>query len=94
MSKVAIGKFPLYVPDFDRLIDKNRRDKMVSLVSHILELNHYLAHAKTDQERRLVQQEIDITDVRIDAMVYDLYGLAADEIAIVEETVSRNNSPS
>lgn len=89
ISPAAIGKFPVYVPDFDKLADKTRHDKMVSLVTHILELNRYLQRAKTDQERRLVQQEIDATDVRIDALVYGLYGLTADEIAVVE-----SNSPS
>jgi hypothetical protein len=84
LGPAALGKFPVYVPDFDRLADKNRYDKMVSLVSHVLELNRYLPQAKTEQERRLVQQEIDTTDIRIDALVYDLYGLATEEIAVVE----------
>jgi hypothetical protein len=57
---------------------------MVALVTHILELNRYLPQVKTDQDRRLVQQEIDATDVRIDALVYDLYGLTAEEIELVE----------
>jgi hypothetical protein len=94
ISHAAIGKFPVYVPDFDKLADKTRHDKMVSLVSHILELNRYLARAKTDQERRLVRQEIDTTDVRIDALVYELYGLTADEIAVIEEAVGGIPSPS
>ncbi len=51
---------------------------------HILELNRYLPQAKTDQERRLVQQEIDSTDVRIDMLVYELYGLEPEEIAVVD----------
>jgi hypothetical protein len=83
-SPAAIRKFPIYVPDFDKLADKTRHDKMVSLVTHILELNRYLPQARTDQERRLVQQDIDATDVRIDALVYELYGLTADEVAVVE----------
>jgi len=81
---VVLKNFPIYVPDFDKLADKTRHDKMVSLVTHILELNRYLPLAKTDQERRLVQQEIDATDVRIDALVYELYGLTPEEIAVVE----------
>jgi hypothetical protein len=44
-----------------------------------------LQKAKTDQERRLVQQEIEATDVKIDALVYELYGLTAEEIAVIEE---------
>ncbi|MEN6442757.1 MAG: N-6 DNA methylase [Methanoregula sp.] len=79
-----LGKIPIYVPDFDKLADKTRHDKMVALVTQILELNRYLPQAKTDQERRLVQQDIDATDVRIDALVYDLYGLTNEEIALVE----------
>ena len=58
---------------------------MVALVTQILELNRYLVQAKTDQERRLVQQEIDATDVRIDALVYELYGLTPEEIAVIDE---------
>ncbi|MDD1693663.1 MAG: hypothetical protein LUQ71_02965, partial [Methanoregula sp.] len=84
ISPAAIGKFPIYVPDFDKLADKTRHDKMVSLVTHLLELNRYLPQAKTDQERRLVQQDIDTTDVRIDALVYELYGLTPEEISVVE----------
>jgi hypothetical protein len=47
-------------------------------------LHEYFRKAKTDQERRLVQQEIEATDVKIDALVYELYGLTADEIAVIE----------
>jgi len=83
-----IVRLPIYVPDFDNLQDKNRHDRMVSLVTHMLELHRYLPQAKTDQERRLVQQDLDATDVRIDALVYELYGLSAEEIAVVEGTRS------
>jgi len=86
MSPTVVGKLPLYVPDPEILADKTRHDRMVSLVTHILELNRYLTQAKTDQERRLVQQEIDATDVRIDALVYELYGLTAEEIVVIEES--------
>jgi hypothetical protein len=88
VSTTAIGKFPVYVPDFDKRADRTRHDKMVSLVTNILELNRYLTKARTDQERRLVQQEIEATDVRLDALVYGLYGLTADEIAVVEGSLS------
>jgi hypothetical protein len=43
-----------------------------------------LQRAKTDQEHRLVQQEIEATDVKNEALVYDLYGLTPEEIAVVE----------
>ena len=79
-----IEKIPIYIPDFDTLVDKARHDKMVALVTKMLDLHRYLPQAKTDQERRLVLQDIEATDVRIDALVYELYGLTEEEIAVVE----------
>jgi hypothetical protein len=79
----------IYTPDFDTLADKARHDKMVALMTQMQELHRYLPRAKNDLERRLVQQDIDETDVRIDALVYELYGLTAEEIALVEESVGK-----
>lgn len=79
-----IGKFPVLIPDFDRLADRTRHTRLTGLVTQILELNRYLAQARTDQERRFVLQEIDATEVRIDALVYEWYGLTREEIAVAE----------
>ena len=62
---------------------------IVSLVTGMLELHKHLSHAKTDQEKRLVTQEIESTDRQIDSLVYGLYGLTADEIAVVEEITEK-----
>lgn len=84
---VILKKFPIYTPDFDKLSDKTRHDKMVALVTQMLSLHRYLPQVKTDQEKRLVQQEIDATDVKIDALLYEMYGLTAEEIAVVEDAI-------
>ena len=94
LSPAAIGKFPVIVPDYETFSEKKIHDKIVMLVSQMISLCEYLPRAKTDQERRLVQQEIDATDVRIDALVYELYGLTAEEIAVVETSSSTGISPS
>ena len=52
----------------------------------MLELHRHLGHAKTDQEKRLITQEIESTGRQIDSLVYGLYGLTAEEIAVVEES--------
>jgi type II restriction/modification system DNA methylase subunit YeeA len=62
---------------------------MVTLVTEMLELNKHLSLAKTDQEKRIITQEIGSTDRQIDSLVYGLYGLTADEIAVVEESISK-----
>jgi len=94
ISPTNFGKFPIYVPDFDNPDDKARHDRMVALVTGMLELHKHLSHAKTDQEKRLIQQEIDSTDKQIDSLVYGIYGLTVDEIAVVEEALTTIKSPS
>jgi hypothetical protein len=37
-------------------------------------------------EKSLLERQIDAMDAAIDRLVYDLYGLTAKEIALVEET--------
>ncbi len=84
-----LRQLPIYTPDFDKPDDKARHDRMVALVNEMLDLHKHLSNAKTDQEKRLITQEIESTDMQIDSLVYGLYGLSADEIAVVEEAVSR-----
>jgi hypothetical protein len=84
-----LKNFPIYTPDFDNPDDRARHDRMVRLVTEMLELHKHLSQAKTDQEKRIITQEIESTDRQIDSLVYGLYGLAADEIAVVEDTMSK-----
>ena len=44
-----------------------------------------MAAEQLPQRREQIQREIDATDRQIDQLVYHLYGLSDDEIAIVEE---------
>jgi hypothetical protein len=52
-------------------------------------LAQQFAAAKTEHERTALQRQIAATDHQIDQLVYDLYGLTADEIKIVEEATTR-----
>jgi type I restriction-modification system DNA methylase subunit len=60
------------------------QDSMVSLVNKMLALHQQLAAAKTPQDTTLLQRQIAATDKQIDQLVYTLYGLTDDEIALVE----------
>ena len=57
---------------------------MVKLVEQMLELHPKLAGARTPQEKTALERQIAATDTQIDTLVYELYGLTAEEIAIVE----------
>ena len=57
---------------------------MVALVDKMLALTPKLRAAKSEQERRTLQNAVTATDRQIDALVYELYGLTPEEIALVE----------
>jgi len=67
--------------------DAARHDRMVSLVEAMLDLNRKLAGARTGQDKIFISREIEALDARIDALVYELYGLTEEEIALVERVV-------
>jgi hypothetical protein len=74
-----ILQFPIPGPD------KACDDRMVKLVEQMLSLHKQLETAKTPDEKTRLQRQIDATDQQIDQLVYELYGLADNEIEIVEE---------
>jgi hypothetical protein len=56
----------------------------VLLVERMLDLHRRKATEKNPETLRHIETEIAATDRRIDRLVYDLYALTADEIALVE----------
>jgi hypothetical protein len=71
------------------LPDQSPNDKRLnSLVDTMLSLHKKLAAEKLPQRREQIQREIDATDRQIDQLVYQLYGLTGEEIAIVEKATA------
>jgi hypothetical protein len=60
--------------------------RVVRLVDEMLSLHGQLDVVDSEAQRAVVQRQIDATDAELDGLVYDLYGLTAEEIAIVEST--------
>jgi ADP-heptose:LPS heptosyltransferase len=83
-NRQFLGQLPIRTINFDDKADVARHDRMVALVTQMLELHKRLPSARTENDRQLVQRQIDATDKQIDALVYELYGLTDDEIALVE----------
>jgi hypothetical protein len=84
-----IAAIPVYTPDLDDPLDAGRYDRLVTLVTGMLELQKLLSQTISEREKRLITQEIESTDRQIDSLVYGLYGLTADEIAVIEESILR-----
>ena len=89
-----LGQFPVSIPDFDDPDDMVRHDRMVALVTGMLNLHRHLGLAASEEEKRIIAQEIDSTERQIDSLVYGIYGLSVDEIAVVKETLATTKSPS
>ena len=84
LNRQYIEQIPLPPFSLNRESDKAAHDRMVTLVEQMLELHRQLAAARTPQEQTALERQIAATDTQIDRLVYDLYGLTGDEIAIVE----------
>jgi len=80
-----LKEIPIRTLDFSDPSDKVRHDKMVALVERMLDVHKKLAAATVPADKELYQRQIEATDREIDALVYELYGLTEEEIAIVEE---------
>jgi len=59
-------------------------EQFSSVVDSMLESQKQLHTAKSDSDKKLIQQKIDAIDKQIDRLVYELYSLTEDEIRIVE----------
>jgi len=79
-----IGEAPIRIADMSNRADKTRHDRIASLVQRMLNLNKLLRAARTDHDQNLIRRQIAATDQEIDRLVYELYDLTDEEIAIVE----------
>ena len=86
-NKQFLDQLPIRTIDPADPADVARHDRMVALVEKMLDLNKRLAAAKAPHEKEVLAGMIDATDRQIDRLVYELYGLAEDEVAIVEGVV-------
>ncbi len=66
--------------------DKLRHDRMVELVDRMLEFQEQLAKTTTETDKAMLRRQIDATDQEIDNLVYEVYELTPEEIAIVERS--------
>jgi len=87
--KAVLSQLPIRAIDFDKQDEKTKHDKMVKCVERMLGLHKKLAAAKipadrTKIQRQIIQRQINTTDKQIDNLVYQLYCLTDEEVAIVE----------
>ena len=89
LNRQYIEQLPIRRIDFTNKSDKSRHDRVVELVERMLALHEQLPQAQTDQDKAVLERQIATVDRQLDQLVYELYGLTEEEIAIVEEATTR-----
>ena len=82
---------PIRTINFADPADKARHDRMVALVTQMLDLNKRLQDATLDHEKTLLSRQVEAADGAIDKLVYELYGLTEKEIKIKATPIGKAN---
>ncbi|NTV47919.1 MAG: restriction endonuclease subunit R, partial [Chlorobiales bacterium] len=83
-SYVYFKDFPIRKLDLTKKQEKAVHDKLVRLVNEMLKSKKELSATQLGYRKTQLESEIDALDRQIDALVYELYGLSEEEIALVE----------
>ncbi len=88
LNRQYIEQLPIRTINFTDPVAKSRHDRMVALVTQILDLNKRLQAAQLEQEKTILARQIAAVDSSIDTLVYELYGMTDEDIKIVEEKIT------
>jgi type I restriction-modification system DNA methylase subunit len=86
-----MSQLPIRRINVDDPADRQRHDAIVTLVTEMLQLQKDYAQAEREKEdrRHPLRRRIGEVDAAIDRLVYELYGLTEEEIAVVEGTATK-----
>lgn len=77
-------RFPIHRIDPTKSAEINLQNQIVENVNTLIDLQKTVNNLPDTEERREVEQQIAETDRALDELVYQLYGLTDEEIAVVE----------
>ncbi len=81
---MSISNIFIQTIDFENREDTERHDKLVGLVEQMLDAKLKLTEANTAKDKQFWTRFCSSLDSQIDNLVYELYELTDDEIAMVE----------
>jgi type I restriction-modification system DNA methylase subunit len=83
VKKTNVDKLPILVPDSSSRSQVNSHNRIAQLTEKMMGIVEQAQSARTDKERTVLERQTEATDRQIDKLVYELYGLTEEEIAIV-----------
>ena len=84
MNKAYLSKIPIRPINFADPAEKAMHDKLVQLMDDMLKAKQALAAARSERDTDYYTRRCQSLDQHIDKLVYGLYGLTGEEIALVE----------
>ena len=85
-----LSKLPIRRIDFSKRAEKEAHDRIVQLVKQMIDGTALLQSVHSDAERETAQNNLASADRKLNALVYELYGIAkADQQAIEEGTAPK-----
>jgi type I restriction-modification system DNA methylase subunit len=88
-SAPYLKRLPIRLIDWTNRDEVSDHDGIVRLVERMLELHKKKREGKlTERELERIEREIAATDAEIDELVYELYGITAEERKVIEEATA------
>jgi adenine-specific DNA-methyltransferase len=85
VKRANVAELPIFPIDLRNRSDSAKHERIVALVTRILDLSAKLAGEKNPESRKHLHGLINAIDHQIDQSVYNLYGLVPEEVEIIEE---------
>jgi hypothetical protein len=83
-TKQYFGELPIHNINFSDKADKARHDKMVQLVEQMMQAKQLSLTPRNERDKDFYENKCAALDRQIDRLVYELYDLTDDEIALIE----------
>lgn len=84
----SLRALPIRWMDLTKESDRQTHDRMASLVQQMLDLHQHLDASSAAPDRTMIRRRISATGQQIDALVYNIYDLTAEEVGKVEAAIS------
>lgn len=84
-NRQFLSLIPFRIIDFQDLTDNTIHNQIITLVNSMVSLHNQIYTLTSEAHREIIQRQIDATDLEIDRLIYSLYKLTPEEIAIVEK---------
>lgn len=83
-QKYQLDGLPIRRIDFSDKSDQRRHDRMIQLVDQMIDARRQAAGVQTDKVRTFYENKCAAINRQIDEMVYELYGLTNEDVAIMD----------